>query len=73
MEGHNKEHDLEVLTYDIILGLLIGLAVALLSGCSTTTGWSFNMGITPISRVNEHRTLGQIEQEEQAEVKKTIW
>lgn len=69
----NKEHDLEVLTADVVAGLLTGLAVAMLSGCSTSTGWSLNVGITPISRVNEHRTLGQIEQEEQTEVKKAIW
>lgn len=74
-----NDHDVQVLTADVITGLLTGLAIAIAAGtsqgCTQTTGWSVNFGVTPISKVNERRTLGEVEQapEEIKEGKKTIW
>ena len=40
-----------------ILTAVLGLSMGILSGCSSQTGWSFGIGVYPITAVSQQQQL----------------
>jgi len=45
--------------YAILLGITAALGVSILSGCAGSTGWRFEIGVSPVKELNNQAGLKQ--------------
>jgi len=45
--------------YIALLGLTAALAISILSGCGGSTGWRFEVGVSPVKELNNQAGIKQ--------------
>ncbi len=46
--------------YTLLLAVTFLLAVSILSGCASETGWRFEIGVSPVKELNNNAGLKQV-------------